>query len=133
MALIGVVDDDPTFAELLTDLLSDEGHQVQVYHRADQALDLLPQTLPAVVIVDVHVEALTVGAALIAELRMAPVMRQTPLILCSGDTRYLRSQHEALKGLGCCILEKPFGVDELLTVLDEALDPAEPACVVPAA
>lgn len=49
-----IVEDDHSFAEFLRTILEDEGYSVRVFHRADEALKVLPSVKPKLVIVDLR-------------------------------------------------------------------------------
>jgi hypothetical protein len=50
------------------------------------------------------------------------------VIICSADHRFLQDKEEHLREKGCCVLEKPFSLEDLLATVAEALDPAIKAC-----
>jgi CheY-like chemotaxis protein len=108
-----VVDDDAALLENITECLVGEGFEVSVARDAAAALVRLGQApLPAVVIVDQQMPGLT-GTELLAHIRRLPAMAGVRLVLVSG----LLPGHGAADGNADAVLEKPFGVERLVSVV----------------
>lgn len=101
MASILVVDDEFGIAQLLQEVLEDEGHEVVLATNGRQALEKALQSLPDLVITDFMMPILD-GAGLITALRLQPSLQGIPVILmsavseatavdlCLGYDRFLR-------------------------------------------
>jgi CheY-like chemotaxis protein len=124
MATILVVDDDQAVRKSLQQFLVGEGHVVVVASDGLEALAFLNDLVVDVALVDIVMPTVD-GFTLMR--RMQQDNPQVRLVLMSGfdDVRDL-----AARELGLHLsLEKPFALDEVKTVVDEALStevPAEP-------
>jgi DNA-binding response OmpR family regulator len=114
---IAVIDDDAACRELLHDLLSEEGYAVNLFADSRTAARCLRDLAPAAVILDVRLEHPTAGWEILADLRHDPVLRATPVLVCSADLSALQEHASDLERQGCAILAKPFDVDDLLVLL----------------
>jgi DNA-binding response OmpR family regulator len=85
-----IVSDDRLFLDLLNDVLSDEGYQSLYCCAGPNLSALIEQTLPALIVLDSGVaqpEQIWERHDLV---RLNPVSRHTPIIVCSTDWRLLR-------------------------------------------
>jgi CheY-like chemotaxis protein len=108
-----VVDDDAALLENMAECLSGEGFDVSVARDASEALarlDLDPR--PAVVVIDQLMPGMT-GIELMARIRSRPALAGVRLVLVSG----LPPDRATGQGDADAIMEKPFGVDELIGTL----------------
>ncbi len=81
-----VVDDDPAFLETLEAVLEAAGRQVRRATSLDEAVHLLAERPPRVVVLDLAIEGLTPRDSVLAIRRVNPAV---VLILCSGHTRLM--------------------------------------------
>ena len=113
-----VIDDERQIRRLIARILTDAGHIVHQANDGREGIQLFHQVHPALVITDIFMPEME-GIELIRELhREAPTI---PILAISGSSRevYLR----AATGLGAtATLAKPFGADELLSVVESLLD-----------
>jgi DNA-binding response OmpR family regulator len=105
-----VVEDDPAVAQCFGDLLGSEGYAVVHALTATRAKELLPQTQPDVILLDLMLPDGD-GLVLCADFR---ARTPAPIIVCSATNR-TRDAVLALKLGADAFLPKPFEVDELLT------------------
>jgi CheY-like chemotaxis protein len=125
-ARIAVVNDDTDFLELMRDLLDLEGYDTRTHKVALNAYASLKAENPDLIILDIRMETPEAGWQLLELLRLDPSTVHIPVIVCSADAPFLRSKEAHLLERGCRTLEKPFNLDELLTVVAGALpDPGE--------
>jgi CheY-like chemotaxis protein len=123
--LIGIVDDDATFREVVREILLDEGYQVVVWPRTTEVIAFVRAERPRLLLLDAHLGGQASGDTVLEALRADPSLATLPVILCTADA-YLVSQHaERLRRLGCHVLAKPFDVDDLLGLIGTALHPPE--------
>ncbi len=83
MALVLVVDDEFGILRLLEDVLGDAGHRVLVAVNGRQALQLVTEERPALVITDFMMPVMD-GAALIHAMSTEPKLAAVPIILMSS-------------------------------------------------
>ena len=117
MAVILVVDDEIGIANLLTDVLSDEGYRVLVAVNGREALKRAEEERPDLVITD-YMMPIMDGAQLIRAIVDHPDLREVPVLLmssapeeaiqdkCSGYALYVR---------------KPFRIYDVIDLVTQAL------------
>lgn len=123
MQLIDIViaEDDKDIAELLSGLLADEGYQTHIYFSGAEALSAIGQEVPDLVITDLQMEHKEAGLELLQHLRANPTTQHIPAILYSADTNFLRRKAQGIHDNNCTLLEKPFELHNLLTIVETAL------------
>ncbi|KMY86675.1 Response regulator containing CheY-like receiver, AAA-type ATPase, and DNA-binding domain [Candidatus Paraburkholderia calva] len=135
MATILVVDDEMGIRELLSEILSDEGHVVELAENAQQARDFRLQQPPDLVLLDIWMPD-TDGVTLLKE--WAAQARLTmPVIMMSGHAT-IDTAVEATKIGALNFLEKPIALQKLLKAVEQGLAhgtaaPAPVAAAKPAA
>lgn len=96
MKKVLVVDDDVWLAESYRRTLEDAGWQVAVAARASQAIDLIDEMQPGVVLLDIMLPESS-APALLNELQSHSDLAKLPIVLCSslaldaGSQAYLAS------------------------------------------
>jgi len=101
-----IVDDDPQIAEVLQQLLEDEGFVVAKEGDGRSALSRIEQNPPDVVLADMRMPRLG-GVGLMREINMR--FRGIEVILMSAT--------ESPRGLSVPFLQKPFDLDEVVTTI----------------
>ncbi|MCL1886383.1 MAG: response regulator [Betaproteobacteria bacterium] len=118
MANILVVDDEIGIRELLSEILSDEGHVVYMSENAQQAREFRATKVPDLVLLDIWMPD-TDGISLLKEWRRENLLNM-PVIMMSGhasiDTAVEATRHGALS-----FLEKPIALQKLLKAVEHAL------------
>lgn len=118
MATILVVDDEMGIRELLSEILSDEGHAVDVAENAQQAREYRQQSIPDLVLLDIWMPD-TDGVTLLKEWA-AQGQLTMPVIMMSGhatiDTAVKATKIGALN-----FLEKPIALQKLLSAVEQGL------------
>lgn len=122
---IDVVNDDTDFLELMRELLDLEGYETRTHKVAMHAYPKLKADRPDLIILDIRMETPEAGWQLLELLRLDPETAAIPVIVCSADALFLRAKEVHLHERGCRTLEKPFTLDELLTVVAETLPPPD--------
>ena len=120
MARILIVEDDAALAELMSQVLQDEGHETQLATSLDQAQDVAQRQPVDLVVADL-VEADQFGSENVVA-RLAAVAAGRPLLLCTGQPQAPR--YASVPGVAT-VIEKPFDLDDLLARVREALEAAE--------
>jgi CheY-like chemotaxis protein len=118
-ARILVVEDEPTVARLIADVLSDDGHTVETVLDSREALPLVRSKGYDLVICDLRMPHID-GRGFYRELAREGNLREQRLIFVTGDTL---SPHTVkfLKSSGVPYLAKPFRVEELREVVQQTL------------
>jgi signal transduction histidine kinase/CheY-like chemotaxis protein len=114
-----VVEDEPTVAELIADVLTEEGHRVDVLLDSREALGRLEVKKYSLVICDLKMPYLD-GPGLFRGLVRRENPMQHRLLFVTGDTMGPRTL-EFLKSSGLPCLAKPFLVEELKEAVSHAL------------
>lgn len=108
--MILVIEDDEDLADVLLEALRSEGRQARVCTTGEQALAALAAERPTVVLLD-----WSVPDADPEELALVFRAEGVPVILASGSDR--TGELGARIGASA-VLDKPYGVDELLRLVD---------------
>jgi DNA-binding NtrC family response regulator len=132
MATILVVDDELGIRGLLSEILSDEGHTVELAENAAQARAARERLRPDLVLLDIWMPDVD-GITLLKEWGGAGLLNM-PVVMMSGhgtiDTAVEATKHGAM-----AFLEKPITLQKLLRAVDQALQrsaPRPPAAVTSA-
>jgi DNA-binding response OmpR family regulator len=105
---IVLVEQDPEFSELLKQLLVDiMGHEVDTTPCAVQALDVIAQARPDIVLIDVYLRSDQICTKLLQSLHIMPKIPRI-VILSASPT-----MEAFAKMQGVDFLPKPFGIEEL--------------------
>src|ERR1700738_3490919 len=113
MATILVVDDEMGIRELLSEILSDEGHAVEVAENASQAREARLRQAPELVLLDIWMPD-TDGVTLLKEWAAQGLLTM-PVIMMSGHAT-IDTAGEATKIGALNFLEKPIALQKLLEV-----------------
>lgn len=114
-----IVDDNPHNLKLARVVLSQEGHDVRTASDAEQALELLEEFHPGIVLMDIQLPGMD-GLELTRRLKADPARRDIVVIAL---TAYAMKGDEAkARAAGCDgYLSKPVDIDELGRAVAEAL------------
>ena len=110
-----VVDDQPELAELIRNVLGDEGYIVTVCTDSRQVMRLVEEETPAAMILDVMMPE-TDGFEVLRQLRMNPLGERMPVILMSGAWRRNEKQRHIGTTMDIAptvVLPKPFELVDL--------------------
>jgi DNA-binding NtrC family response regulator len=118
MAIILVVDDELGIRGLLSEILTDEGHTVELAENAAQARAVRERMRPDLVLLDIWMPDVD-GISLLKEWG-ATALLTMPVIMMSGhgtiDTAVEATKHGAM-----AFLEKPITLQKLLRAVEQAL------------
>jgi DNA-binding NtrC family response regulator len=118
MATILVVDDELGIRALLSEILSDEGHTVELAHDAQQAREQRERFKPDLVLLDIWMPDID-GVTLLKEWAAAGLLTM-PVIMMSGHGT-IDHAVEATKVGAVAFLEKPITLQKLLRAVEQAL------------
>ena len=118
MANILVVDDEHGIRDLLSEILNDEGHTVELAENAAQARAARQQSRPDLVLLDIWMPD-TDGVTLLKEWRGTGLLTM-PVIMMSGHAT-IDTAVEATRIGAQSFLEKPITLQKLLKAVDHAL------------
>jgi DNA-binding NtrC family response regulator len=118
MATILVVDDELGIRALLSEILTDEGHTVELAENAAQARQVREAWRPDLVLLDIWMPDVD-GVTLLKEWASAGQLSM-PVIMMSGHGT-IDTAVEATKVGASAFLEKPITLQKLLRAVDQAL------------
>lgn len=121
MANILVVDDEMGIRELLSEILSDEGHAIQTAENAQQAREVRANGAPDLVLLDIWMPD-TDGVTLLKEWQRDGLLTM-PVIMMSGHAT-IDTAVEATRIGALNFLEKPIAMQKLLKAVQQGLSKA---------
>ena len=127
MANILVVDDELGIRDLLSEILNDEGHTVELAENAAQARMARSQARPDLVLLDIWMPD-TDGVTLLKEWSAGGLLTM-PVIMMSGHAT-IDTAVEATKIGAMAFLEKPITLQKLLKAVEQGLIKAQPRKLV---
>ena len=107
-----VVDDEADLRIGVTQFLEEEGFHVLMAADGHQALQILEQSTVDLVLIDVMMPKLT-GPQVVEAIRTRRIARQTAI--------FYMSAHGNIDTGGVSMLRKPFNLDDLLAIVQSAL------------
>lgn len=110
-----LVDDELSSAEVLALILAGEGYQVTLAADGRQALAVLEQAAPDLLVTDFMMPGMN-GAELVRAIRAVEPFERIPVLLISGVPEAALRSYEPTYD---AFLRKPFGLDELLDMLQQ--------------
>ncbi|MDO4724734.1 MAG: response regulator [Comamonadaceae bacterium] len=124
MANILVVDDELGIRDLLSEILNDEGHHVDLAENAGQARTACGESKYDLVLLDIWMPD-TDGVSLLKEWSLAGQL-EMPVIMMSGHAT-IDTAVEATRIGAFSFLEKPITLQKLLKAVNQALEKSPPA------
>jgi two-component system OmpR family response regulator len=118
---IVVINDSPELLELARLLFEDEGYDVKVAQVGNGAYDLIRETMPDLVILDVRLPDIS-GWDILQALRLDAATAPIPVLMCSAAVGEMRDLEAQLATAGVDWLVKPFSIDTLLDKVRLLLD-----------
>ena len=128
MATILVVDDELGIRALLSEILSDEGHTIEMAENAAQARAVRDRLRPDLVLLDIWMPDVD-GITLLKEWGGAGLLTM-PVIMMSGHGT-IDTAVEATKFGAVAFLEKPITLQKLLRAVEQALVKTTPRAAAP--
>ena len=114
-----VLDDQEYLREIMATILADAGYPAMPVASADEALRLLDELHPDLLVLDVSLPTIG-GLEFLDQLRAKPVWATLPVLIVSGDPTKLVAV-EGLANVGA--LPKPFDASVLIAAVAHFLEP----------
>ncbi|WP_137156163.1 sigma-54 dependent transcriptional regulator [Rhizobium sp. FKL33] len=115
-----VVDDEQDIREIVSGILSDEGHETRTAHDADSALAAISDRVPRLVFLDVWMQGSRLdGLALLDEIKTR--YPEIPVVMISGHGNIEMAVNAIRRG-AYDFIEKPFKADRLILIAERALE-----------
>ena len=121
MSLIFVVDDDPDVRELVEYKLIQSGHEVRSATNGQDALQLVPQANPELLLLDVMMPGLS-GFDVLERLRSQEATRALPIIMLTAKAQDSDAERGFTLGANDYVF-KPFSPRELMSRVNLQLVP----------
>jgi CheY-like chemotaxis protein len=118
VALILVVDDEFSVAEVVESILTDAGHEIVIASNGRQGLERANERRPDLVLLDFMMPIMSAPSMLKA-MQEDPALRDIPVVIMSSLPESTISQ--SAKNKYAAFLRKPFKVRDVLAVVDAAL------------
>jgi DNA-binding response OmpR family regulator len=112
-----IVDDEEGFRDGVADLLGMEGYEVSVARDAVEAVRVLPEFRPEVILLDLRMPHLD-GEGFLRGMGGLPASKRVPVVLISAKEDL---QQIALRTGAAGYLSKPFEARQLLSLLEKVL------------
>jgi DNA-binding response OmpR family regulator len=122
MSLIFIVDDDPDVRDLVEYKLVQNGHDVLSATNGQDALRLVPEIMPELVLLDVMMPGIS-GFDVLERLRADAGTRSLPIIMLTAKAQEADTDRGFTLGANDYVL-KPFSPRELMSRVSAQLGPA---------
>lgn len=116
-----IVDDEFGLADILAELLRERGYEVALAINGQAGLAALAESRPHLVVLDVMMPVLD-GPEMLRRMRADPRYQVVPVVFMTALPESVPQESPPLHQ---AVLQKPFGFDELLAVMERLLE--EPA------
>ncbi len=115
-----VVDDEHDIREIVSGILSDEGHETRTAHDSDSALAAISDRVPRLIFLDIWMQGSKLdGLSLLDEIKTRHP--ELPVVMISGHGN-IETAVSAIKRGAFDFIEKPFKADRLILIAERALE-----------
>lgn len=121
--VIVLVEDDPVIQFLMAEALVDEGYDVIACSSGAQAMAVLRDVVPSLLLSDLHMEAPDSGLRVLHHLRVVERTRHTPAIIYSADPISLQRHASTFEISNAVTFGKPFDLALLLDTVADLMGP----------
>jgi CheY-like chemotaxis protein len=118
VALVLVVDDEFSVAEVLESILEDAGHEVLTGSNGREALQHASKRRPDLVLLDFMMPIMG-GSSVVEAMREDPALCNIPVVIMSSLPESTIS--ESVSGMYAAFLRKPFKLKAVIDVVDAVL------------
>ncbi len=115
-----IIDDDPMFVDIMTELLEDEGFSVASNHAALYALSEIRARKPDCILVDLQMSEMN-GLELCQEVRKIPQASKTKIIFVSSHSDDMWKQ-KAREAGGDGYITKPIDAATFLSTIEAVIE-----------
>jgi CheY-like chemotaxis protein len=113
-----VVDDDPDIRETVREILEREGYNVRAAWNGEEALEMLGESTPCVMLLDMMMPVMS-GPEVLIELERTHRLRSLPVVVVSAHMTQCEGVRQVLK--------KPVSLDRLLEVVGKYCETQDPS------
>lgn len=115
-----IVDDEQDIRDVVSGILSDEGHETRTAHDSDSALATISDRVPRLIFLDIWMQGSKLdGLALLDEIKARHP--DVPVVMISGHGN-IETAVSAIHRGAYDFIEKPFKADRLILVAERALE-----------
>ncbi len=118
---IAVLEDDSDYLLMMQDVLHNEGYQPLLWTDPLAAITSVTVEQPNLVLLSVWFGGQPLGTTVLRAIKESPQTSHIPVILGSGDEKFLNDIALNIQALCAAIVIKPFAIDELLDEISRAL------------
>jgi len=115
-----IVDDEDDIREIVSGILSDEGHGTRLARNSDEALTAIEARRPQLILLDIWLQGSRLDG-----LQLLEIIKQqhpnVPIVMISGHGN-IETAVSAIKLGAYDFIEKPFKADRLILIADRALE-----------
>lgn len=123
MARILVINDTQELLEMFRLLLEQEGHEVVLSGMPILRISEVEEIQPDLIILDIIFGDQKTGWQMLQMLKMKRSTAPIPIIVCTAALHEVQQQEGYLISQGVRVIYKPFDIDNLFTLIDQALKP----------
>lgn len=116
-----VVNNDTDFLTLMKEVLESRGWEAVVCREGTGAYPLIKAQPPDLVVLDIRMETPESGWNVLELLKLDPVTKNIPVVVCSAAALDLKSKEQWLYDRGIDVLLKPFELDDLYNAIERAV------------
>lgn len=113
MPTILIIDDEPAIAEVVAEVLTDEGYMTLTASGGRDALALLAEHRPDLMLLDVYMPEMS-GLDLLRQLRDDEALARIPVVMMTAGTL---NDLELSRSGATQVLSKPFDVEALISTV----------------
>lgn len=115
MPRVLIIEDEPGITMVLTELLSEHGHEVITAHNGKNGLDMLKVYTPDIIFVDLQMPEMN-GRMVVEIMQSDARLRTIPVVIMTGSV--LNADILPPRGSFRAIIGKPFDLRDILTHVD---------------
>ncbi|NTU84866.1 MAG: response regulator [Chloroflexales bacterium] len=113
MPTILIIDDEPAIAEVVAEVLLDEGYETLTANRGRDALDIMAEHRPDLMLLDVYMPEMS-GLDLLAHIQGDAALSLIPVVVMTAGTM---SELDLSRTGAAQVISKPFNVDDLIATV----------------
>jgi twitching motility two-component system response regulator PilG len=118
------IDDGASIRKIVELILNEHGYEATAISNPLKAMSLVFQLRPDLILCDISMPELD-GYEICAMLRKSTAFRQTPIVMLTGRDGFIDRVRARMVG-ATDYLTKPFGENELLTLMEKYIGPGNP-------